>query len=318
MKIETIDHLDLRTLICFDRVAVLGSFAAAGRQLDLPRAAVSRLVQQLESRVGAKLFQRTTRSVALTEEGQALLQAAGPTLATLRSALLEAAAAKSAYRGTVSFSVSQAFGRRFVLPALPSFGRAYPEVRIDLSITDDLDDLVAAGLDFTIRIGELPDSSLISRKLADIDVVLAIPASLLGDRPPPATLSAIAKLPAVGFRVPGTRRLYRWQLEGDGEVRAHAPEGARLMVDSIEDAARLVISGAGISPLPSYLVADAIASGDVVIGLPDHTIPSIPVHICFPSGGARPGRVEALAEHLTKYIRQEASRALTPQIHALR
>lgn len=304
MDIETIDRIDLRTLLCFERVAVLGSFAEAGRHLQMPRAAVSRLVQQLEGHLGAKLFHRTTRSVALTEEGQALVDTALPALRDLRTALSETTSARSAYRGTVRFSVTQAFGHRYVLPALPAFSQRFPDIRLDMSVADNLDDLVAEALDFAIRIGEMPDSSLVARKLADIDVVLAIPSGLLDTAPPPITLKALEAFPIIAFRIPGTRGLYRWHFERDGQVQTVTPDKAHHVTDSIEDVARLVLEGVGIAPLPRYLIEDAIADGRIVVGLPNYALPSVPLQICFPAGGKRPARVDALVDHLTRHIRR--------------
>lgn len=304
MNIETIDRIDLRTLLCFERVSALGSFAAAGRQLQMPRAAVSRLIQQLEEQVGVKLFHRTTRSVALTDEGQALVDTALPSLQYLRSALLEATATSTEHRGTVSFSVSQAFGRRFVLPALPSFTRQFPAIRLDMSVTDDLDNLVAEGLDFAIRIGELPDSSMVTRKLAELDVVLAVPSKLLTAGTPAVSLDDLDKLPLIAFRIPGTKGLYRWHFERDGQVVTKLPDDAQYTTDSIEDLAQLVCDGAGAAPLPRYLIADQLAEGQIVIGMPDYALPSVPLQLCFPTAGKRPARVDALAEHLTGAIRR--------------
>ena len=302
MKFETIDRIDLRTLMCFERVAVLGSFTAAGQQLQMPRAAVSRLIQKLEEQVGTKLFQRTTRSVSLTNEGEALVEAALPALSHLRTALLETTTTKTEYRGRVNFSVSQAFGQRFVLPALPDFIETYPQIRLDMSVADDLDDLVSEGLDFAIRIGELPDSSMVTRKLADIDVILAVPTALLTVGEPPGTLAELEALPLVGFRIPGTQSLYPWHFERAGQVLTKTPKDAHLITDSIEDVAQLVKSGAGVAPLPRYLVADELEQGTVAVGLPEYTLPSIPLQLCFPGRGQRPARVEALVEHLTRHI----------------
>ncbi len=307
MKFETIDRIDLRTLVCFERVAILGSFAAAGRQLDIPRAAVSRLIHQLEDQVGTKLFQRTTRSVTLTNEGRALVQAASPALSELRTALMEATMTREELRGNVSFSVSQAFGLRFIVPALPGFRQSYPEVRIEMAIADNLEDPVAQGLDFTIRLGELPDSSLISRRLAEIEVILAVPRALLLGGPPPRAFDEITGLPAIGFRIPGTRSIYRWQFEKGGEVFTKGPDDAHVISDSVENVASLVRQGAGIAPLPRYLVEEDIAQGKIVVGLPSYSTPSVPVHLCFPGRGRRPERVDALVAHIAKHVRNALS-----------
>lgn len=307
MKFEIIDRIELRMLLCFERVATLGSFSAASRQLGIPRAAVSRLVQKLEDQVGAQLFQRTTRTVSLTEEGHALVDAALPALSSLRGALLDATTTTQDLRGTVRFSVSQAFGRRFVLPALPEFSKAYPHVRLEMSVADELDDLVAESLDFTVRLGALPDSSMITRRLAELDVVLAIPAPLLKGRKPPSSPSELDGFPMIGFRVPGTQSLYRWHFEKDGQTQTRVPDSAHLITDSIEDVAQLVCAGAGIAPLPTYIAADHVEDGTLIPALRDYRLPSVPLQFCFPGRGKRPARVNVLANHLVAHIKAALS-----------
>ncbi|MEM8872240.1 MAG: LysR family transcriptional regulator [Pseudomonadota bacterium] len=303
MTSETIDRIDLRTLLCFERVAALGSFSAASRQLDMPRAAVSRLIQKLEDQVGTKLLQRTTRSVSLTDEGQALVQDALPALSHLRTALLDTANATTELRGSVNFSVSQAFGRRFVLPALPDFLGLHPSVTVEMSVVDDLDDLVAERLDFAIRIGDMPDSSIVTRKLAEIETVLAVPSALLKTDKGPASLSELDSLPMIGFRIPGTKSLYRWHFEKKGLVQTKTPDASHLISDSIEDVAQMVTAGVGVAPLPRYLIEDQLEAGTIVVGMPSFILPSVPLHLCFPSRGKRPARVYALADHLAQHIK---------------
>lgn len=202
--------------------------------------------------------------------------------------------------------MSRAFGQHFVLPALPDFSRQQPDIQVDVTLSDDIADMVALGLDFAIRIGELPDSSLIARKLGDIDLVLAVPRALVDIQGMPKDVKTLSTWPAIGFRVPGTQSLYRWRFEKDGQVVTHKPRDVRLTVDSIEDAALLVAAGAGIAPLPRYLVGDQLASGDLVAALPDHLLPTLPVHMCFPATAKRPERVEALAQHLSQALRSKA------------
>ncbi|MEM6727908.1 MAG: LysR substrate-binding domain-containing protein [Pseudomonadota bacterium] len=304
MDFESIDRADLRSLSVFERVAALQSFAKAGRQLGLPRSAVSRIIQQLEDQIGTALFRRTTRQVALTVEGEALRQRLSSPLAELRNALIEAAAPEGAPRGAVAFSVSPSFGRAFVLPALPSFARLFPDVRVDVTVSDGLSDLVADGLDFAIRVGALPDSSLIVRRLCEIDIVLAVPRALLGPGRP-TQLSDLATLPSVGFRIPGTRVLYQWRVEEAEESALLAPEAPQIIVDSIEDVAALVRAGQGAAALPRYMVAEALAAGEVVEVLPQARIAPVPVHLCFPSSGQRPRRVEALVSHVTTHVKRK-------------
>ncbi|MDJ0709559.1 MAG: LysR family transcriptional regulator [Woeseiaceae bacterium] len=300
---ETIDQIDLRMLRCFEASARHGSFSEAGRRLDLPRAVVSRLIEQLENRVGAKLFQRTTRKVVLTDQGEVLRQQLESPLAALRESLLAAEESTSNLGGVVRLSASHAYGRRFVLPSLAAFRTSYPDIRIETFLSDQIDDLIDDQLDLTIRLGELPDSSMIARKLADLEVVLAIPSELIADRRPPDSISDLSEFPTIGYRVPGTGDLYAWTFEGQGERYSAAPQSPMLVTDSIEGVADLVRCGLGVAPVPKYLLSEELRTGTVVAGLSNHNLPAVPVHLCFTSREHLPQRVRVLIDCLATHLR---------------
>jgi LysR family transcriptional regulator, regulator for bpeEF and oprC len=226
-------QITLRSLAVLQAVAAAGSFAQAGRQLGLTRAVVSQLVAQLEAQLATQLFRRTTRQVALTEHGQALLARIGPALADIRSGLHSTRAQSGSLVGEVNLSVSHALGRHLVLPALPQFGRAHPEVQVNLWLADRLDDLIVDSLDITVRMGDLPDSSLVAKRLGSLDVVLvATPALLAQHGGMPKTDEQLLRCPAVGFRVPGSGQIYPWQVSGSAE-----PAAARVVLNSSRNTA---------------------------------------------------------------------------------
>ena len=300
---ETIDQIDLRMLRCFEASARHASFSEAGRRLNLRRAVVSRLIEQLEDRVGAKLFQRTTRKVVLTDEGEVLRRRLESPLAAMRESLLAAEASTGNLGGVVRLSASHAYGRRFILPLLADFRTRYPDIRVETFLSDRIDDLIDEQLDGTIRLGELPDSSMIARKVADLEVVLAVPSALITDRLPPDSTSDLSEFPAIGFRVPGTGDLYAWTFERKGERHSAAPTSPMLVTDSIEGVADLVRSGLGIAPVPKYLLCDELRSGVIVTGMPDYDVPPVPVHLCFASREHLPQRVRVLIDFLATRLR---------------
>ncbi|WP_083681091.1 LysR family transcriptional regulator [Archangium sp. Cb G35] len=161
----------------FLRVVQEGGFSAAARSVGLTPSAVSKLITRLETRLGARLFMRTTRALSLTEEGEAYYRAGQRILQELNDA--EQAAAAGAVRGRLRVNASLPFGSQFVVPALPAFLARYPDVIVDLSLTDDVVDLLAQKTDVAIRIGDLPDSALLAHKLGQSRrVICASPAYL--------------------------------------------------------------------------------------------------------------------------------------------
>jgi DNA-binding transcriptional LysR family regulator len=295
---DTIDHIEIRVLRLFESVASTGSFSEAGRAFEMPRAVVSKLVAQLEMHVGVRLFQRTTRKVALTEAGEALLAQLRPALTALRESLLSAQVKNSDAGGVVHLSVAHAFGRHYVLPALLRFRATHPSIHVELRLSDSIDDLIDSRIDLVIRQGALPDSSIVARRMGALQLVLAVPAAF----PQPKKLAELKSIPGIGFRLPGNGPRYQWSFEKDGERSFVQPAQFVLVTDSIEAVADQVIAGVGAAPLPEYVVRDAVASGRVRLALTKYRIGEIPVHLCFGSPALMPRRVRLLADFLLKEI----------------
>jgi DNA-binding transcriptional LysR family regulator len=299
---DTIDHINLRMLRLFQSVGQSGSFSDAGRQFDMPRAVVSRMIAQLESLLGVRLFQRTTRKVALTEEGETLLTQISSSLQDVRQSLLKAQAKTDAVGGVVTVSVSHAFGRFYVLPALVSFRDAYPDIGIEVRMAEGIDDVINSNVDLFIRMGILPDSSIVARRLGSVAVGLAMPSILHDSQASPLTLRDLETLPTIAFRIPGSGDLYRWLLEKDGEKIIVTPNHCVMTADSIEAVADLVARGYGLAPVPIYLVDEAIRSGAARIILKDYAMAGTQVHLCYGSRELMPRRVRLLADHILQII----------------
>jgi DNA-binding transcriptional LysR family regulator len=299
---DTIDSIDLRSLRLFEAVARHQSFAEAGRELGMPRAVASKVIADLEATLGGKLFRRTTRRVGLTELGESLLASSADTVARLRDTLHQARSGLKEVAGVVRLSVSHGFGRQYVLPLLHEFQQRNPGVQIDVLLSDAIDDLILKTLDFSIRLGPLPESSVVARRLADLEVVLVGTAKLIARSPGTKRLEDLAALPMVGFRVPGSGALVPWHFTKDGTRSIVDNAAAAIVVNSIEGVADLVKAGAGIAPLPRYLVDDEIAKGELRHLFPAHRFGAIPVHICFADRNMMPIRVRLLIDAITEGV----------------
>jgi DNA-binding transcriptional LysR family regulator len=295
---NTIDYIELRALRLFESAAVTGSFSETGRAFDMPRAVVSRIVAQLEDQLGVRLFQRTTRKMVLTEEGEALLQQLRPALMSLRTSLLSVQAKTANSGGVVTLSVAHAFGRHFVLPALARFRELHPETHVELRLAEGINDLVDSRVDLVIRQGALPDSSIVARRLGTLKLVFAVPENL----PSPNSLEDIRALPGIGFRIPGTGQLFQWSFEQGGERKLVIPDQFVSMTDSIEAVADQVVAGIGVATVPEFLIKAHATSGRIRIALRRYDLGNIPVHLCYGSRELMPKRVRVLADFLIRDI----------------
>jgi LysR family transcriptional regulator, regulator for bpeEF and oprC len=307
---RTINAINLRALEIFQVVAAVGSFSEAGRQLAVPRSLISQVIAQLELQLATKLFRRTTRKVALTEQGEALIERITPSLESLRDSLAGIQAQSEITAGTVSLSVSHAFGRHFVVPALHTFRSRHPSIRIDLHLADRLDDLIVKSLDLTIRLGELLDSSMTARLLGSLEVVLVAAPSLVASHGLPRKLDDLKLMPSVGFRVPGSGEIYSWAFERQGKKVVMPPPSMGFACNAIDGVLDFARQGDGVAAVPSFMAAPHLKANrqTLVRLLPQLHLPVIPVHLVFGVHHLMPKRVRLLADHLIETIAPELPR----------
>jgi DNA-binding transcriptional LysR family regulator len=289
---------DFEALAIFAKVVELRSFANAASELALSKATVSKAVTRLEERLGARLFNRTSRRLALTDAGQRLSERAARLLADGEAAENEALAQSVVPRGLVKLAVPMTFGVRNVAPLLPEFLQAYPDVAIDLHLSDATVDLIGEGFDAGLRIARLPDSSLIARRLCAMPrYTVAAPAYLKRYGRPTHPMH-LAQHKCFGYAYLSTPNLWHYT-NAAGEQASVRPAG-QLRVNNGEALMPALLAGLGIADLPDFIVGDAIASGEVEVILKGWKQPEGAVHLVTPPGGPRPARVEVLADFLTK------------------
>lgn len=295
---STIDPPDLRALQVLLTVEREGGFAPAARSLGVTRAAVSRSVAQLERRLRTRLARRTTRKVVLTEAALALVERCRGPLASIHDALDVAREKEDELAGVVRVAGSTAFARDVLVPLLLEFRAANPAVVVDLRVSDRVDDLVAAPIDVTVRLGPLPETSLVARAVGALPLTLAASPALVREHGAPASLDALARFPAVAFRVPGASEPYPWPFDVRGERALVTPGRVVLESDSIDAVAAMVRAGAGVGLVPRHLVERDLAAGALVALLP-HLVGRGPaINVCYAGRSLVPRRVRALIDHL--------------------
>jgi DNA-binding transcriptional LysR family regulator len=291
---------DFEGLAIFAKVVELRSFAAAADELALSRATISKAVSRLEERLGARLFNRTSRRLALTDAGQKLSERAARLLIDGEAAENEALAQSMAPRGLVRLAVPMTFGVRKVAPILPEFLQAYPDVTIDLHLSDAMVDLVGEGFDAGLRIASLPDSSLIARRLCAVPRYTVASPDYLKRYGRPTHPMHLAQHKCIGYAYLSTASAWHYT-NAAGEQASVRPAGP-LRVNNGEAAMPAVLAGLAIADLPDFILGDAIATGQVEVILKGWKQTWGSVHLVTPPGGPRPARVEVLADFLTKHF----------------
>jgi DNA-binding transcriptional LysR family regulator len=291
---------DFEALAIFAKVVELRSFAAASAELALSKATVSKAISRLEDRLGARLFNRTSRRLALTDAGQRLSERAARLLADGEAAENEALSQSVAPRGLVRLAVPMTFGVKAVAPILPEFLEQYPDVTVDLHLSDAMVDLIGEGFDAGLRIARLPDSSLIARRLCAMPRYTVAAPSYLKRHGRPTHPMHLAEHRCLAYTYLSTPNIWHYT-NAAGEQASVRPAG-QLRVNNGEALIPALVAGVGIADLPDFIVGEAIASGQVEIILKGWKQAEGAVHLVMPPGGPRPARVEVLSDFLAKHF----------------
>ncbi|WP_315721824.1 MULTISPECIES: LysR family transcriptional regulator [unclassified Bradyrhizobium] len=297
---------DFEAMAIFAKVVELRSFAGAAQELSLSKASVSKAVSRLEERLGTRLFNRTSRRLALTDAGQRLSERAAQLLADGEAAETEALAQSLTPRGLVRFAVPMTFGVKKIAPLLPAFLEQYPEVSIDLHMSDATVDLIGEGFDLALRIARLPDSSLVARRLCAMPRYTVASPTYLKRHGRPTHPMHLAEHKCFGYAYLSTAGVWHYT-NAAGEQASVRPAG-QLRVNNGEALLPAVLAGLGIADLPDFIVGEAVASGEVEVVLKGWSQPEGAMHLVMPPGGPRPARVEVLTEFLVKELAKAKKR----------
>lgn len=284
----------------FIRVAERGSLSAVAREHGVGQSSVTRHLKELEEAVGVPLLTRTTRRVALTDEGRRFYTDGLQILRLVEQAADEARTQRDAASGTVRVSCTAALGVLHVSRLIFAFQDRHPEINIDFSLNDERIDLVREGVDIALRLGPLTDSSMKLRTLGRSRRVLVVAPEYLAAHGTPAAPGDLAQ--HEGIRMSNVAGSDTIVLERDGAVPPAVAFGGRFRTDHGLAAREALIAGRGIAPAHLWLVDDLIAAGRLVVVLPDYALPSIPLSMLVVPERAGVARVRLLIDFLVERI----------------
>jgi DNA-binding transcriptional LysR family regulator len=280
----------IQAMQAFVAVADLEGFAPAARKLALSPSAVTRLVAALEQHLGARLLQRTTRNVALTEVGTRYLERVRRVLADVEEAESSAQAERSAPSGRLVISAPVGFGRRHVSPIVSNYLSRYPDVSCELRLSDRMVNLVEDGVDVAVRIGHLADSTLVARQIGQMrGIVVAAPA-YLKRRGEPKNPEEIATHDTIQFGAAS-----EWRFVQDGRELRVTP-APRLITNSADAAIQYAEEGGGLTRVLAYQAADAIKRGKLAIVLAASEEPVMPIHLVYPTSRLLSAKVRSFID----------------------
>lgn len=272
---------NLNDILIFTAVVDAGSFVAGGRSMGLSRSAAGKAVMRLEDRLGARLLNRTTRTLSLTDEGRVFYERGLQVAASIDQAEASIVSNSAAPRGVLRLTVPDAFGRRVVLPLIQKYVAAWPELQVEVSFTDRLADLVEEGFDLGIRIGMTArDTRLVSRVVAKYDAVLCAAPAYLAARGEPRNVDDLASHEGLIFTSRNQRQGWRLRAKNGGWIRAQVH--SRLRLDSAEALRSCALAGLGIAMLPDFLIKDDLSAGRLRQVLPRFKTDEVKIVTLYP------------------------------------
>ena len=291
----------LRSLEYFHKTVEMGSFSGAANALGLTPAAVSKQIGELEKALGARVFQRSTRNLTLTETGELLLaQSSGPATA-LRHVMEGLMQHKAQPAGTLKVSVAPGFARQHILPLMPAFLARYPAINLDWSFDNRHVDLVKEGFDAAIGAGIASDSTVVARELVPLRLVTVATPAYLMRMGVPRALADLEKHDCIRLRSATTGRLREWQYVVAGEV-VSAPVSGRLVMNDLDAICDCALAGLGLARLGAHHALGHLDTGRLVQVLPELHAPEGAIHVYYAHYRLTPPKVSAFVNYLTESL----------------
>ena len=287
---------EMQAFLC---TAEAQSFTGAAQRLGQSKSMISQRVADLEARLGVRLLNRTTRRLSLTEAGQAFLEGCSRALHEVEDAEEAASRHGSELRGTLRIAAPLSFALLHLKPALLGFMTAHPELEVNLDMDDRVVDLVQGGYDMALRIGRLPDSSLIARRLAPSRIVVCASPAYLVERGRPEHPEQLAQHECLIYT--GSARSDQWSFQIDGRWTA-VPVHGRLQTNNGDMLMAAAIAGWGVAMLPSFIVGAALENGDLTCLLQGYPTLDGAIHAVYPASRQVSRRVRVFCDFLAERI----------------
>lgn len=290
----------------FAKVAEEGSFAAAARVMGVSVPTVSRAVARLEERLGGRLFNRTSRQLALTEFGQGMAAKAAEMYRQAEEMESEAHDLAVQPRGQVRLAVPMSFGLRWVAPLMPAFMRQFPELSVDLHLSDASVDLIAEGFDAALRIAALPDSSLVARRLCAVTQYLVAAPCYLAEHGAPQHPRELSARQCFSYAYRARSQVWRFTHHA-GAQEDIVPNGP-LRVTNSDALLPPLLAGLGIAELPEFIAAEYLQDGRLVHLLDEWTMTQGGLYFVTPTARSRPLKVKVLSDFFAQHLSKPAWR----------
>jgi DNA-binding transcriptional LysR family regulator len=289
-------------VVAFIAVATEGSFARAADRLGIGRSAVSRSVQRLEDQLNVRLFCRTTRSTTLTHEGDLFYARCHTGVDRIVEAVEEMRDLREGPpRGQLRISSAAGFGRRVVAPLLGEFRAAYPEVSIDLALSDKPTDFITDRVDIAFRNGRMEDAEIIAKQIIPMQMLVCASPAYVQAHGLPDTVEDLAQHQCINFRL-SSGRISEWEFKVDGQLRKFLPRAA-LTYNDADLVLAAVLAGQGIAQMSGYLICESLRSGALVPCLAQHAPDDRAHYICYLSRQHLPSRMRVFIDFMTAKIR---------------
>lgn len=294
--ISSLADVNLNRLVVFVAVVEAGSLTAAAGRLGIAKTMVSAHMQRLEEELGASLLLRTTRSLRLTEAGEAFYDAAKQIVADMQAAIEAASQATKAPRGTLRVTAPVDYGAMVVAPVAVALHRQYPDLHVELLAADRVMDLLADHIDVAIRIGRLADSGHRATRIGGFAERLIASPALLRERPAPVSPAELDTWPFIALTV--LPHATAWTFSAEGQDNIEVRFRASMSTNSASALRSAALAGGGLAILPDFVVADDLAAGRLLHLLPDWHLPSGGIHAVFPATRHMPRKTRVLIDAL--------------------
>jgi DNA-binding transcriptional LysR family regulator len=296
---------DMTAWAVFARVAETGSFSRAATELGLSKGAVSKTVARLEARIGAKLLNRTSRRLSLTEVGRRAAEQASAMLAQAVRLERSASAEAGEMVGLVRMAAPMSFGVSHVAGLLPDLMQTYPGLTIDLHLSDDVSDVTGGGYDFALRIAALADSSMRAKRICQVKRVLAGAPAYLAAHGRPSHPQDLQQHACLGYAYLATAD--RWRFVSDGGEEATVKVAGPLRANNGDALRPALLAGVGLCVLPEFMLRDDLAAGRLEVLMPGWSLPLVALNVLTPPGTTRAARVSVVIDYLaTRLSRPDA------------